>query len=118
MVFYCEQAAGYCADIGYQEEGFFDALVRMFEQALNAAKMLPAAGLDSVIARLNRVREISHTLGTGSGDDMDYMLPKHVNAPLLGVTSKPAGGHRPALRRLAENATGAAFSECSPTQII
>lgn len=67
MVFYCEQAAGYCADIGYQEEGFFDALVRMFEQALNAAKMLPAAGLDSVIARLNRVREISHTLGTGSG---------------------------------------------------
>ena len=27
MVFYCERAAGYCQDIGYQEEGFFGALV-------------------------------------------------------------------------------------------
>jgi hypothetical protein len=41
MVFYCEQAPGYCQDIGYQEEGFFDALVRMFEQALKSANSYP-----------------------------------------------------------------------------
>src|SRR5215472_3204486 len=76
MVFYCEQAAGYCADIGYQEEGFFDALVRMFEQALQSATMLSAAGRDSVIARLNRVRETSHAFGYGVGDDMDYLWAK------------------------------------------
>ena len=57
LVFYCEQAAGYCQDIGYQEEGFFDALVRMFEQALQSANTLPAHGQPSLIARLNRVRE-------------------------------------------------------------
>src|SRR5215471_11618213 len=31
MVFYCERATGFCRDIGYQDEGYFDALVRMFE---------------------------------------------------------------------------------------
>jgi hypothetical protein len=31
MVFYCEQAAGFCSDIGNDDEGYFDALVRMFE---------------------------------------------------------------------------------------
>lgn len=78
MVFYCEQAAGYCQDIGYQEEGFFDALVRMFEEALKSARLLPLDGRDSFIARLNCVREVSHNLGYGVGDAMDYLLAKHV----------------------------------------
>jgi len=81
MVFYCEQAAGYCRDIGYQEEGFFDALVRMFDEALKAAKMLPADNWDSLIARLDRVREISHDFGYGVGDDMDYLLAKYAKRP-------------------------------------
>lgn len=84
MVFYCEQAAGFCQDAGYQEEGFFDALVRMFEQALKSAKTLPANDRDSLIARLNRVREISHAFGYGVGDDMDYLLAKHVKLPRQG----------------------------------
>ncbi|MBZ5685504.1 MAG: hypothetical protein LAP86_10760 [Acidobacteriia bacterium] len=77
MVFYCEQAAGYCQDIGYQEETFFDALVRMFEQALKSTHTLPANGQDSFIARLDRVREISHDFGYGVGDDMDSLLAKY-----------------------------------------
>jgi hypothetical protein len=77
MVFYCEQAAGYCQDIGYQEEGFFDALVRMFEQALKSLNTLPADGRDGLVARLNRVREISHAFGYGVGDDMDFLLAKY-----------------------------------------
>lgn len=32
MVFFCEQAAGFCRDICQQDEGYFDALVRMFER--------------------------------------------------------------------------------------
>src|SRR5271169_1481093 len=77
MVYYCEQAAGYCRDIGYQDEGYFDALVRMFEQALQSANTLPANGGDGLIARLDRVREISHAFGYGVGDDMDYLLAKY-----------------------------------------
>jgi hypothetical protein len=81
MVFYCEQAAGYCQDIGYREEGFFDALVRMFEQPFKSAKTLPANGQDSLIARLNRVRKISHDFGYGVSDDMDYLLANYVKQP-------------------------------------
>ena len=34
MVFYCEQASGFASDLGYQDESYLNALVRMFEQAL------------------------------------------------------------------------------------
>ena len=88
MVFYCEQAAGYCQDLGYQEEGFFDALVRMFEQALKSANTLPANGRDNLISRLNRVREISHDFGYGVGDDMDYLLAKYVGHPGRGLSGR------------------------------
>ena len=77
MIFYCEQAAGYCQDIGYQEEGFFDALVRMFEQALKSVNTLTANDKASLIARLDRVREISHDFGYGVGDDMDYLMARY-----------------------------------------
>lgn len=79
MVFYCERAVGFCSDIGYQDEGYFDALVRMFEQALRLTDQLPATERTALIARLNRVRTISHNFGYGVGDDMDSMLAKYVS---------------------------------------
>jgi hypothetical protein len=77
MVFYCEQAAGFSSDIGNQDESYFDALVRMFEQALTVANTLPASGRDALVARLDRVRSISHKCGYGVGDDMDSILAKY-----------------------------------------
>jgi hypothetical protein len=41
MVFYCEQAAGFCSDVGNEDEAYFAALVRIFEQALTVANTLP-----------------------------------------------------------------------------
>ena len=80
MVFYCEQAAGFCSDIANQDEGFFNALVRMFEQALAITEQLPASDRDALITRLDRVRAVSHNLGYGVGDDMDSLLAKYVRA--------------------------------------
>jgi hypothetical protein len=77
MVFYCERAAGFCNDLGNQDEAFFDALVRMFEQALKTIGQLPAPDRDVLIARLDRVRLISHNFGYGVGDDMDSLLARH-----------------------------------------
>jgi hypothetical protein len=74
MVSYCENAAGFSNDVGYQDEGYFDALVHMFEQALKVTRQLSAADRDALIARLDRVRSISHNLGYGVGDDMDSLL--------------------------------------------
>jgi hypothetical protein len=77
MVFYCECAAGFCNDVGYQDESYFDALVRMFEQALKVSAQLSANDRDGLIVRLDRVRAISHNFGYGIGDDMDSLLAKY-----------------------------------------
>src|SRR5215472_13279000 len=58
MVFYCECAAGFCNDIGYQDEAYFAALVRMFEQALKTIAQLSASDCSPLISRLDRVRVI------------------------------------------------------------
>src|SRR5437762_11165687 len=55
MVFYCEQAAGFCDDICSDDEGFFDALVRMCEQALKFANVLSSNRRDDLVSRLDRV---------------------------------------------------------------
>jgi hypothetical protein len=77
MVFYCEQASSFASDLGYQDESYFNALVRMFEQSVAAANTLPTETRDALIARLDRVRSISHKCGYGVGDDMDSILTKY-----------------------------------------
>ncbi|HXJ38406.1 MAG TPA: hypothetical protein VNH18_03950, partial [Bryobacteraceae bacterium] len=86
MVFFCERAAGFCNDIGYQDESYFDALVRMFEQALMIAEQVPANHREALIARLDRVRAISHNFGYGVGHDMDSMLANYVKIDPEGDT--------------------------------
>jgi hypothetical protein len=74
MVFYCEQAAGFYDEFGNDDESSFNALVRMFEQALIVANTLPAGVRGALIARLERVRLIGHNFGYGVGDDMDSIF--------------------------------------------
>jgi hypothetical protein len=50
MLFYCECAAGFSSDLGYQDDGYFDALVRMFEQALKVIAQLSASDRTDLIA--------------------------------------------------------------------
>ena len=70
MVYFCENAAGFSNDVGYQDEGYFNALVNMFEQAIRITRQLSAGDRDALIVRLDRVRTISHNLGYGVGDDI------------------------------------------------
>jgi hypothetical protein len=80
MIFFCEQAAGFCSDISIDDEGYFDALVRMFEQALKFANALPIERRDDLVSRLDRVRTISHDFGYGVGDSMDFLLSKYTRS--------------------------------------
>jgi hypothetical protein len=77
MVFYCERAAGFSDDVGLQDDGYFDAMVRMFEQALKAINALPENQQPELYKRLDAVRRISHNFGYGVGDDMDDLLVEH-----------------------------------------
>ena len=77
MVFFCEQAAGFSNDVGLQDEGYFNALVRMFEQALKTLCSLPEGRQAELHHRLDSVRRISHNIGYGVGNDMNELFSKH-----------------------------------------
>jgi len=77
MVFYCELATDFCDEFGMQDEGYFGALVRMFEQAIKLADTLPTVPRDAFVARLDRVRLVSHNFGYGVGDDLDFLLAEY-----------------------------------------
>ena len=77
MVFYCERAAGFSDDIALQDEGYFDALVRMFERALKTITGLPEEARPAFHDRLDVVRRISYNFGYGIGDDMGALLVEY-----------------------------------------
>jgi hypothetical protein len=77
MVFNCERASGFSGDAGLQDEVYFDALVRMFEQALKVIAALPGAQRSELWSRLDDVRRMSHNFGYGVGDEMDDLLAEH-----------------------------------------
>lgn len=74
MVFDGEQAAGLCSHVANDDEGFLDALVGMFEQAVKLANALPIDRGDDLV--LKGVRTGSHEFGYGAADDMDFLLSK------------------------------------------
>jgi hypothetical protein len=78
MVFYCERGSSFSKDVGLQDEGYFDALVRMFEQALKAIAALPDSQRPALRSRLDAVRRMSQDVGYGVGEEMDRLLAEYV----------------------------------------
>jgi len=74
MVFFCERAVGFSNDLGVQDEGYFNAVVRMFGQALKVMDALPEGRRSALLGRLDAVRRLGHNLGYGVGDNMDDLL--------------------------------------------
>jgi hypothetical protein len=77
MVFYCEQASGFCQDVGLQDESHFNSLIRMFEQALKTINALPESYRPVLFARLDVVRGTSHDFGYGVGDELDELCSRY-----------------------------------------
>ena len=55
------------------DEGYYAALVRMFEQALTAVETLPASERTSLYGRLNPLRSQADSLGWGVKDAFDEL---------------------------------------------
>lgn len=72
-----ELASGFSCDVGLDDEAYLSALVRMFEQALSAVATLPETQRPALWTRLQMVRERSHDIGHGVGDDMNALLTEH-----------------------------------------
>ena len=77
MVFFCERATGLGSDVGLQDEGCFEGLVRRVRQALKAIDALPTENRPPLLGRLDVVRRLGQNLGDGVGDNMDDLLAKH-----------------------------------------
>jgi hypothetical protein len=71
-VFYCEEVFEFLAGCGLDDEGFYDALVRMFEQALKYALALPKGQQAAFLSRLELVRESGQSVGWGVGGAFNH----------------------------------------------
>ena len=77
-VFYCEKAAQLLAECGFEDEGYFAALVRMFDQSLLAVMVLEPAERQKLLARLDKVRSAAGAVGWGVKDAMDELWADNV----------------------------------------
>jgi len=73
MVFFCEQASGFSDDVGLDDESYYDALVRMFEQALKAVMTLPETQREPFLDRLEDIRAWGQGMGWGLGYDFNAL---------------------------------------------
>lgn len=79
-LFWCEAASTFSMEFGYADEGYFDALLRQFEAALNALSGVNEISRKSAIERLVAVRN-RIDVGYGVKDDMNYLLDRAGVAP-------------------------------------
>ena len=84
MVFYCERAAAFSSEVALDDEGYYDALVRMYGRALDGLPGLPGRERVIMLARLNEVREVCEDVGYGVGDDMERFLVNHARVHGIG----------------------------------
>jgi hypothetical protein len=81
-VFYCEEVFAFLAGCGMDDDGFYDALVRMFKQALQYVQALPKAQQATFWVRLDRVRQLGQNVGWGVGVDFNHSWSE------VGLTSE------------------------------
>jgi hypothetical protein len=74
MTYYCEQAAGFSHDVGFDDDAYFSSLVSMFAQVLKIAAHLPKEQRDNYLKRLGEVRNISNNLGDRIGSAMNELF--------------------------------------------
>jgi hypothetical protein len=79
MVFYCERAAGFSADVGLQDERYFDALVNTFAKALVSIAALPAPQQQPLWERLDAVCHTCQDFGYGVVEELSDLLAEHTN---------------------------------------
>jgi hypothetical protein len=69
-VFYCEEAIAFLRYCSLEDEGYYSALVLMFEQALKRALSLPESERTSFLKRLGGVRKEAGKIGWGVSEAM------------------------------------------------
>ena len=66
------------AECGFEDEGYYAALVRMFDQSLLAVMVLEPAERQKLLPRLDKVRSAAGAVGWGVKDAMDELWADNV----------------------------------------
>ncbi|MGA8514778.1 MAG: hypothetical protein WB821_08395 [Burkholderiaceae bacterium] len=77
MVFYCEQAAGFASEVGLDDGSYYDALVRMYAQALKSCDALPLQVREDLHLRLKNTCALCCNFGYGVYDEVSDLLAMH-----------------------------------------
>ena len=78
-VFYCEEAARLVGDCSLEDEAYYAALVRMFEQGLTRAIELPTEERNKMLKRLDAVRGSLRGIGWGVSDAVNEVWHDRVD---------------------------------------
>ena len=78
-IHYCEEAARLVGDCGIDDQAYYSALVRMFDDGLTQAIAVPSAERDKMLERLDAVRGSLHGLGWGVSDNVNEIWHDRVD---------------------------------------
>lgn len=70
-VFYCEEAFDFLDSCGLEDESYFLALIRMYDQATEFVRQLPSTDRACYAGRLNKLRSRASHVGWGVQDELD-----------------------------------------------
>jgi hypothetical protein len=62
---------------GMVDQGYFNTLIRVFEQALKAIRVFEPEQQNDFVERLDRVRHEGHNWGWGVGDELDDLMAEY-----------------------------------------
>jgi len=70
-IFYCEEAFAFVESCGLEDEGYFLALIRMYQQATTCVSDLPNDGRGNFIERLDQLRSRATDIGWGVHEELN-----------------------------------------------
>jgi hypothetical protein len=71
LIFYCEEAFGFLESCSMEDEGYFAALIRMFERSLDIVSTLPAAERTTYLERLDKLRSRGRNVGWAVEEELN-----------------------------------------------
>ena len=72
-IFYCEEAFSFLESCSMEDESYFLALIRMYDQSLKCVSNLPPAARTTYIDRLDKLRSRARHVGWGMQDELNSL---------------------------------------------
>jgi hypothetical protein len=72
-IFYCEEAFGFLESYSMEDEGYFAALIRMYERSLEIVSSLAPAERMIYLERLDKLRSRGSHVGWGGQDELNSL---------------------------------------------